>query len=385
MIRWRGLSVACLLASFGNSVAAQSVTLNPFVAPLTADDGLTLNRPRALAHRELSASLLLDYTNDPLVIEVKTGNADSEKYSIVKSQLTGQARFAFGLFDQLVVMGGLDFVPAMSGDRVQPPGTASRRELADGAGIGDARVGARWSPFPARSMVSLGLQGQLTFPLAEAASSAQRFTGERTVSFRPEVLFEVKPGPYRFNATLGALVRRDGELLGTTLGDQLLFGLGGAAQLPGKAKLLQLLAELHGATGFKDFFGREVTPLELLFGARATLLDHWRLSVAAGPGLTRGAGAPDVRVLAGLGYQASHVLDRDRDGINGRYDRCPGQAEDKNGYNDSDGCPDQDSDNDQLPDVIDHCPNEPEDLDGVEDKDGCPDADAATSSRPGVY
>jgi outer membrane protein OmpA-like peptidoglycan-associated protein len=51
------------------------------------------------------------------------------------------------------------------------------------------------------------------------------------------------------------------------------------------------------------------------------------------------------------------------------------EAEDKDGFQDEDGCPDPDNDGDGIPDVVDKCPNEPEDRDGFQDEDGCPDPD----------
>jgi hypothetical protein len=56
-------------------------------------------------------------------------------------------------------------------------------------------------------------------------------------------------------------------------------------------------------------------------------------------------------------------------------DLCPAEAEDVDGHQDEDGCPDLDNDSDALLDAADACPNEPEDLDGFEDEDGCPDPD----------
>src|SRR5215813_3660857 len=65
----------------------------------------------------------------------------------------------------------------------------------------------------------------------------------------------------------------------------------------------------------------------------------------------------------------------DRDG-DGKYaDPCPTEPEDKDGFQDDDGCPDPDNDRDGIPDPNDKCPTEPEDKDGFEDEDGCPDKD----------
>jgi outer membrane protein OmpA-like peptidoglycan-associated protein len=67
--------------------------------------------------------------------------------------------------------------------------------------------------------------------------------------------------------------------------------------------------------------------------------------------------------------------DSDHDGVADKVDRCPTQAEDRDGFEDTDGCPDPDNDKDHLSDARDKCPNEPEDKDGFEDDDGCPDPD----------
>jgi len=67
--------------------------------------------------------------------------------------------------------------------------------------------------------------------------------------------------------------------------------------------------------------------------------------------------------------------DPDHDGIRGAADKCPMEPEDKDGFEDEDGCPDPDNDHDGILDKDDKCPNDPEDKDGFEDEDGCPDLD----------
>jgi outer membrane protein OmpA-like peptidoglycan-associated protein len=68
-------------------------------------------------------------------------------------------------------------------------------------------------------------------------------------------------------------------------------------------------------------------------------------------------------------------LDNDKDGIPDKTDKCPLDAEDLDGYLDADGCPENDNDGDGIKDTEDKCPNEPEDTDGVDDTDGCPEND----------
>jgi len=72
---------------------------------------------------------------------------------------------------------------------------------------------------------------------------------------------------------------------------------------------------------------------------------------------------------------APPVIDSDGDGIYDDVDECPKVPEDKDGFEDADGCPEDDNDGDGIADKIDDCPNDPEDRDGHEDVDGCPDVD----------
>jgi nitrous oxidase accessory protein NosD len=72
---------------------------------------------------------------------------------------------------------------------------------------------------------------------------------------------------------------------------------------------------------------------------------------------------------------AAIAVDSDGDGVEDRNDMCPDKAEDRDGYEDRDGCPDFDNDFDGIYDRLDKCPNEAEDFDGYADSDGCPETD----------
>lgn len=65
--------------------------------------------------------------------------------------------------------------------------------------------------------------------------------------------------------------------------------------------------------------------------------------------------------------------DMDSDGILDSSDRCPDVPEDRDGFQDADGCPDMDNDMDGIADANDQCPNEPETKNGFQDLDGCPE------------
>ncbi|HSQ43117.1 MAG TPA: thrombospondin type 3 repeat-containing protein [Fibrobacteraceae bacterium] len=93
-----------------------------------------------------------------------------------------------------------------------------------------------------------------------------------------------------------------------------------------------------------------------------------------------GDGVPDARDLCpdekgpeGDGVTRPGCKEQDdHDGVPQDQDICPSEAEDLDGFEDWDGCPDPDNDHDGIPDESDLCPNKPEIMDGIEDADGCP-------------
>ena len=71
---------------------------------------------------------------------------------------------------------------------------------------------------------------------------------------------------------------------------------------------------------------------------------------------------PQLRAFAPLVYVAWSDLDLDAD------DRCPLEPEDRDGFQDEDGCPEPDNDHDTVLDPVDQCPLAP----GRPEDNGCP-------------
>ncbi len=76
--------------------------------------------------------------------------------------------------------------------------------------------------------------------------------------------------------------------------------------------------------------------------------------------------------------------DNDQDGVLDAMDKCPYVPEDHDGFEDRDGCPELDNDRDGITDATDKCPNDPEDKDSFQDADGCPDLDDDLDGIPDV-
>ncbi len=157
--------------------------------------------------------------------------------------------------------------------------------------------------------------------------------------------------------------------------------------------------DIHGNP--QTLEGTDLT-FELRIGARLNLTPRLKLSARAVYQVMQGNDRDDVGFSSIWG--PDHVdanrsaisgfvgltwwlgqHDADGDGVPDDKDLCPNQAEDRDGFNDLDGCPDLDNDRDGIPDSQDLCPNLAEDPDGFEDQDGCPDLDNDGDGVPDAY
>ncbi len=386
--RRRLQNLSLLAAGLASSIAASDVqaqeagfNLNRYRPAESAPDQFQLSRPNDLGNGRVSVQLLLDYAKDPLVLEREQGSSDSEFASVVANQFVAHGTFAFGLADRVVLFAGVPVNLVMSGD--DAAGVVS----ADGASPGDPWLGGRVRLVGENEDIfGLAFQAGLTIPMANLADDQQAYAGDSTVTGHPELLFEVRPDNVRITANIGSIIKSKTDLGSASSGSELTYALGFTLT---PIEALDLMAELHGASAFGEFFEREETPLELLAGGKWHVDNGLTFGLAAGPGLTRGLGSPDVRVIGMVGWTTpveaepepepepvvAKPSDRDEDGLLDPDDKCPDKAEDKDDFEDEDGCPDPDNDNDGVPDDADKCPLDAEDTDGFEDTDGCPEKD----------
>jgi OOP family OmpA-OmpF porin len=187
------------------------------------------------------------------------------------------------------------------------------------------------------------------------------------------------------------------------LGGQVLFHPGGGVVRPylllGYGAMASIVKDEEVVPNDQDGMGRAALGLKIALGSRVNLRLEGRVvsSMAFASKVYKWGnethyGGPDFVGLAGLsinlGEQRARLWwtdkvvytpppsdDPDHDGIPTRADRCPDVAEDPDGFQDDDGCPEIDNDGDGIPDVDDKCPLRPEDKNGIDDTDGCPDKD----------
>ena len=376
--------LACVVVVLGLGVAVPALaqpgaTLDRFRPGETPQDDFHVSRPTDLGHLRFGAQLTLDYGLNPLVYEEMLGDPSSERFAVVEHQLNATVGLSLGLFDRVVAYAGLPVALVMQGaDATQVMGLGVG--AADGAGLGDAYVGARVRLFgESDEPFALAAQATVTFP----TSIDGRYRGDPTVTLQPELVAELRPiGALRIVANVGVRIREESASPMSNLhfGHELTYALGLALPVWTDAEAagthLDVLAQIYGDSAFDSFGQREGTALEATAGLRFFHASGVVIGLAGGPGLNRGFGSPDLRGILTLGWAMppeGPPVDSDGDGFLDPDDGCPAEPEDVDTFEDTDGCPDPDNDGDGVLDSSDRCPMEPETTNGFEDDDGCPD------------
>ncbi len=167
--------------------------------------------------------------------------------------------------------------------------------------------------------------------------------------------------------------------------------LRGAVEFPGRD--VDLFTEFRADLfADRDAIALKENPLMVTPGLRLRFGDGWSVTAAVSVSISGDDAAtpefdpheawPDWVATVSIAHAwpvASE--DTDGDGIPDYRDECPGHPEDRDGFEDDDGCPDPDNDGDGIPDGVDLAPLVPEDFDGFEDGDGVPDLD---NDRDGI-
>jgi OOP family OmpA-OmpF porin len=231
---------------------------------------------------------------------------------------------------------------------------------------------------------ALAIHERFTLPTGDTAS----FMGEGTPTSETRLLAEFRAVALGVHGALGVKFRghagsfacgtfASSEGCPSRFESEIPFGLGltlrpQALGIDAKGRLM-FFAETHGylpLAPIHPFQGEAASEVQIDVGSRITFGE---ISLLAGleKGLLAAAGTPNVRATIGITW-APRVHDRDGDGIPDDVDQCPDLAEDKDGFQDADGCPDGDNDDDGIPDAEDACPNQAGPANPDPKKNGCP-------------
>lgn len=348
------LAATALVASplFAQEYNAQTFT--PAAGPHAA---YSVEYGRTLPHLELTGGVLLNYASRTVVETFADGSSEP----VVDQQLAAHLVAAIGLtqWAEFGVVAPLYLVNDVTWDG----------EARNGVGMGDVSLRPKFSFLNSDdAVVGVGLLVDVTLP----TGSADRFVGAGSVTASPRLMVDAKLANWQVAANVGATLQETRTIRNLELGSQLLWGA--SAEYAFLEGSVLFGGELTGRTGLDDMFAEAVTPVEALMGAKIVTNPGVVITVAAGSGIAGGIGAPEFRALLGIAY-APRDLDFDKDNIPNSDDGCPREAEDLDGFEDTDGCPEPDNDLDGIADAADQCSVEAEDKDGFQDDDGCPDLD----------
>ncbi len=374
MTRRVGIVVAMLLATLTGSSAqaANEFNTNPF-RPSAHPYDLWNTRTSLIApHLTVGAHLLLHYENKPLGF-LRPG----EKQLVVEHLAAAQVMGSIALWDRLSIGVAVPVAFVMKGQT----GFLNLGGAVDGAAMGDVRLDLKAALLRSDGD-GFGIAAALvtSFP----TNMGEKFFGDDAFTFSPSLIFDYHKNGHFVALNAGLRLRtNEGFLDILSVNDEMLLGLGGGVSI---VEGLLLGAEAQVRAELQDPFQDENETLVLLRGGLRYMLPFGLgVEVGGGSGLLRGYGNPAWSAFLGLRFEPPRgPKDRDGDGLTDDIDQCPDDPEDKDGFQDEDGCPDPDNDQDGIPDVRDKCPDDPEDADGFEDEDGCPDPDNDRDGIPDV-
>ncbi|MCC6807315.1 MAG: OmpA family protein [Deltaproteobacteria bacterium] len=338
------------------------------------------NVPKSL---DVRAQLYLIYAYRPLQLVSTSGARLS---GIVDHRFDANLGGAISLWDRLSI--GLS-VPMALYQGATLTGVSGVTQALAAIAFGDMRLSLKGALLAQRRFqIDLAILFSMTVPTgAEGA-----FAGDRNVTLAPEVAIGRRFGPVRAAFNFGYLWRQRSVLVNLVVDPELYYRLGVGFDIQRLVEKipLEVLGEIYGRTSaVTPFRNIEQNPLEWLLGARYAILKPLSVSFGFGRGFTNGYGSPAFRMFASLVFspimqeEKGPPKDTDKDGILDEDDDCLNEPEDKDGFEDSDGCPELDNDKDGVPDSKDKCPvDNLEDKDGFEDSDGCFDAD---NDKDGIF
>ena|GEM_PF-5784673 len=397
--RRRSRAILVALAVFASRAPARAdgIDLTVFApTPATTVTGFQLQSPEVGAHGSFAISSILSFASNLLVLEgVDDNDKAVSRDALVERSSQLQLGAALAFLDRFEASARLPIFSQSGEADVTLAGVAP----AHGTAIGNLALHGK-----VRLARALGRPGALVFGAAASVafptSTEGQFTGADKTAVRLLALASFTPSALAsrlaFSANVGGVLRGTSEYANIAQKSAIAWGIGASVRI---VDPLWATVEVFGeATPSGEHSQAQpgmmpaaatLSPIEWLAGLRLQAGRQLAIGLAGGGGFNGAIGTAEARgvltlslvprapVLAPIHPLELRQLDADTDGdgIADRLDKCPNEAEDRDGFQDDDGCPDPDNDGDGIADAVDKCPNDAEDKDGFQDDDGCPDPD----------
>ena len=366
-------------ADCSSSVATciDSEALWPTAGPTTF---FSLPSARTTPKSRFGFGLASSLQHNPIVVRTSdAGPSGSVDVPVIGTQLTTSFLFSYGITERIEASFAAPVTFFQDGTGVsrvtQGPSTA-----VPSSAVRDVRIGLAYALLPVpRVSRPRGVFVVARLDVSIPSGDRDVFAGDRGFVGAPTLALEEHFGHFTFGASLGARLRKTTSLLGSNVGSQLFLGLGIAQGLDRKDRVA-LTAE---AFALPTLVADSGSPYQWLVGVRWAPIFGGDFVIHGGGGGSMRVvghapiGEPIWRAVLDLRY-APLGNDSDLDGVLDRDDKCDDAREDRDGFQDDDGCPDPDNDKDGVLDAQDRCPDEP----GTIENAGCPIVDRDADGVP---
>jgi OmpA-OmpF porin, OOP family len=325
--------------------------------------------------KQLALDVFVTFLTRPFTVYRTDGMEDpritGEVIRIVDNLTAAQLSAAYGVTEKIQIGATLPLVFSLNGTSLNAADPSMPTSELQVTGTGDLLVEGKLKLWQAQNNeLRLAAIAGVTLPTSVGSDDSQ-FIGDNLPTLRGKFAATWSRGKIAIGTNAGFILRKPRTIYASTVGQQLTFGVGAAFAATDK---FSIIGEFFGRGGLEHGFALDESPMEAVGGFRLIAARSFAVTVGGGTGVDEAIGAPRARFFASIGY-APDVRDSDGDGVQNARDKCPLIPEDMDGYDDRDGCPDDDNDGDRRPDGEDKCPAEAEDLDGFDDDDGCPELD----------
>ncbi len=364
------LPVAVPTAAFAQP-ADKAIDVQTFEYAIGPKSFLSVSDADVGAQRQLAIDALITFMTAPFKIynvNNETGDIEDTRTTVVETMTAAQLTAAYGVSDRFQVGANLPLIFAMTGEGLMASTGMPDPNGLSVSGLGDLVLEGKLRLVRNGSLAVGGI-GQVSMPTSVGSNGSQ-FIGDDLPTLRAKLAMQYDGGTVSLGLNTGVILRKPRTIYDSTIGQQLTWGVAGAFRITDR---VSLIGESFGRAGLPDF-SLDASPLEAIGGLRLYASPALAVVIGGGAGLVKGIGSPESRFFLSIGYSPD-VRDTDRDGIPNARDKCTLVAEDRDGHDDEDGCPDDDNDGDRRTDAEDKCPNTSEDLDGFDDDDGCPELD----------
>ena len=393
------LGLVAVLAIRSSAAAEGGVALDRYQPSFAGDSLFSAPDAAVNSERRLSGRIDVSYAHAPLVLVERSANGDRELGRLVSHAAIAHYLLSLELLGRLALDLDLPVTLSQAGETSASQAAPS---APSGVTLDDLRLGARVPLLEQAGLApAVALAGAVFLPTG--ADNGFSSNGRAGYAIGLDLGSDYSHLLWRAHLSR----QRSGESgaeLGALLGSGISFG----AALAWRQGPLQIGPELFGARALGDAgsaYAPAKTNLELLFGAKYRI-GSFVVGAAAGPGLTRAPGTPDLRLLGSLAFApgaavstsaraaaaagtdtGEHSLalptarvgsgtdpkDSDADGIFDVDDRCPQRPGVASADPEQYGCP-ADTDGDGMADPEDACPSERGPASRDPDANGCPAA-----------